>query len=113
MKDEFGAFHREAERGRWQDQEDGKSQQLQRNSFHFTGRRSNNTNNTPLKDKDLTIMNEKEKIVRRSNNHDRPKELILSPDAYQQQMDFAEGGSSVRGWRKTVEEFDTVCICTI
>ena len=109
MKDEFGAFHPEVESGGWQDQEDG-------NSFNSTGRRSNNTKSTQLKDKDLTIMNEKEKLVRRSNNHDRPKELILSPNAYQQQVDFAEDGSSFRGWRKTVPvqdvsrgKFDTVC----
>ena len=61
-------------------------------------------NNAQLKDKDLTIMNAKEKIARRSNNHDRQNELILSPTAYQQQMDLAADGSSTRGWRKTVED---------
>ena len=60
-------------------------------------------NNAQLKDKDLTIMNGKEKIARRSNN-DRPKELLLSPNASQQQMEFAEDGSSWRGGRQTVQE---------
>ena len=93
-KDEFGAFDRETESGGWK--EDGKSEQLRRNSF--------NLNNAQLTDKDLTIMNAKEKTARRSNNHDRPNELILSPNAYQQQMDFTEDGSSDRAWRKTVED---------
>ena len=109
MKDEFGVSHPEVGGGGWRDQEDG-------NSFNLPGRRSNNTKSTQLKDKDLTIMNEKEKLVRRSNIHDRPKELILSPNAYQQQVDFADDGSSFRGWRKTAlvqdvsrGKFDTVC----
>ena len=59
--------------------------------------------NAQLKDKDLTIMNAKEKTARRSNNPDRPKELILSPNAYQQQMDCGEDGSPSRGWRRTAQ----------
>ena len=95
-KDEFGVFDGDTGSGGRQEEE---------NSFNFTGSRVGNSSSAEqLKDKDLTIMNGKEKIARRSNIHDRPKELIISPNAYQQQMDFEEDGSSFRGRRQTVED---------
>ena len=96
-KDEFGVFDRDTE---------SVGEQEEGNSFNFTGSRGNSSTSSAaqLKDKDLTIMNGKEKIARRSNIHDRPKELILSPNAYQQQMDFEEGGSSHRVRRQTMED---------
>ena len=106
MKDELGAFH-------GVDHEDGGRDQSQRNSSNLTWRRNNNADNTQLKHKDLPIMNEKEKFVRRSNNHAGPNELILSPNAYQQQVDLPGDGSSSRGQRKAVQDvrratYDTV-----